>query len=456
MLRQNFQVEHLEICVKGDNFYWKTLAHYIKDHPRLSTITFLQFQLSSYHWKLISNAIISNPRIKTLQFNQCSLNPLSMNLIFLSGLDRGNLEHLSFYKNGLRERSCQALCTFITKSRTLKSLSLRQQNRQLPKVGNIIRACAQSDRLRSLDVSGTPLSHNCYASIIDYLKTTSNLTTLNLSRTSLATGIFVELAKILENNNSLKYLNISHNYLGDHTIDPLAEMLYFNSTLQSLNLDNCYLGFYDMRWFLRALEANTSLRTLSFRENNIPFNFLPLLGQVLSTKDAFKEIDLSQNFASRGETTRFFCSILDNFSLTHIALPSDEFHCHFPQELLSCYIQRNQRFKLFQNFLEDCCCLTAYYETQIIDQFYKFSPEEIDLLLDQPPKKVSTLLSKASQSLKTTILTPINDRALPAPKESHMHCSLTGSKILSFLKQRDLVNLLHVGSLKNSYLGRVF
>ena len=123
--------------------------------------------------------------------------------------------------------------------------------------------------LRELEISNTPLPHDCIKYLCQLLTNNKSIQELVIRRDSISDRGVADICKVLEHNSTITSLDLSYNRLiTSASAQALSHFLLNNSTLSKLNLRVTSLSSESLLHLLRLLPVVKNIKRLIIDEQH--------------------------------------------------------------------------------------------------------------------------------------------------------------------------------------------
>ncbi|KAM5172755.1 NACHT, LRR and PYD domains-containing protein 3-like [Mantella aurantiaca] len=183
----------------------------------------------------LASGIRNNQTLRTLNLSNNNLEGSHFNDL-MEALTTSRIEELHLMSNHLTDRSCPHLASGIRKNRTLRTLSLSENNLEGPHFSDLMAALTTS-RIEELHLEYNHLTDRSCPHLASGIRNNRTLRTLGLSYNNLEGPHFSDLMEALTTSR-IEELHLMNNLLTDRSCPHLASGIRNNQTLRTLDLSH--------------------------------------------------------------------------------------------------------------------------------------------------------------------------------------------------------------------------
>ncbi|CDJ66876.1 leucine rich repeat domain containing protein, putative [Eimeria necatrix] len=208
------------------------------------------------------------------------------------------LSYLDLSFNQLKRKGGEAAAALLQKSKTLKTLKLRNTQLDLHALVHITTALQQRNRsLETLDISDVDVSFNSMHAyhLAGVVQLASNLLHLDLGRQALRDDGVEILYPFLKQNKTLRSLGLAANEISWRGGLFLGRLLSASPPLRFLDLNFNKLGDWGASCVAAGIESNDLLLVLLLRGNAISSKGLARLREALALNSTLEAVGLAGN-----------------------------------------------------------------------------------------------------------------------------------------------------------------
>lgn len=244
------------------------------------------------------------------------------------------IEHLDISNTKIKERTYENLIHFISKSKTIKSLCVRNSGLKVDKLTGILKALSVNPKVKTADVdlSNNKLNGKKLNQIIDLIKASdkSKWAGLSFDENGLNAADLEALIDLFKQLPQLKKVSLSRNFtkhtknisqtLANLTTVPTLEHL----VIQGSNEKGLGSALIPM---LKSLKSSQYLKKLDIQMNHIGDEGITVVSHLLLASRSLVEIEVNGSFPKKQETLiQFFDVISSNQNLLHCDFPQDDIY----------------------------------------------------------------------------------------------------------------------------------
>ena len=249
--------------------------------------------ITSLKLQLFSRLLSSTTCLQYLSLSKCSLQGTVINILRKI---KHLLQHLDLSYNTISTIAADLLADFIHKSVDLECLNLSNCEVEKDELYLLFKALTKAYSLRFLDLTSIPLD----ITLADYLaeiisNNNHSLDHLSLSNCSLTIESFLNVADALKMTTVLKHLNVSSNHITSLVMDKLATAKLFckNSQLEHLDISECQWDRSSLSDVFIATQNLHGLRYVNCSGCKMKYTDYLYLGNFITVNDTSEKLILA-------------------------------------------------------------------------------------------------------------------------------------------------------------------